>query len=198
MSRLLPARVLRAAALPLAVAAIVLGSPPVPAPTTFEGEVGVLVPDPTEAGSWDGTWFYTSRDARIALWMRTRDGKPQLKLEYQGMQAPEAFETDWDSKATYYLAGQPATFEIKMTRADANRIEATWRWEVQFEDSGRIETGTFSIYRAGDGRSLVFKFDRLERLVRRGGAERKYEFKPTFSFRKMSKRTDVLWDELPV
>src|SRR5262249_42392592 len=82
--------------------------------------------DPTTSGSFDGTWMYVNRDSRYAMWIRTRNGKPQVKLQYQSLANPEAFETDWDGKATYYLAGTPVTFELKLGKADANQIVATW------------------------------------------------------------------------
>lgn len=167
-----------------------------PRPDAQFGRSGVLLPDSTAAGVWDGTWMYLSRDSQMAFWMRTQNGVPQMKLQYQSLAAPEAFETDWDGKAVYYIAGQPATYEIKLSKREKDALEGTWSWDVQFPDSGRAENGQFAMYRAGDGRSLVVRFDAFERTVRRGDQVTRYDVAPVWTFRKASKRL-VLWDELP-
>lgn len=161
----------------------------------FVGKVEVRVPERTDAGLWDGTWMYTSRDNRIVLWFRTEGGKPQVKLQYQSLASAEAFETDWSGKAVYYLSGEPATFDIALTRRDANTVRGTWNWKVEFTDSGRTEKGAFTLYRAGDGRQLVFKFDNLERIVRRRDQVKHYPMDTSWTFTKASKRL-VLWDEV--
>jgi hypothetical protein len=149
----------------------------------------------SDAGVWDGTWFYSSRDARIMVWMRTQDGKPELKLQYQSLASAESFETDWTGKASYYLAGEPASFDCHLTEGDANTIRGTWDWRVEFDDSGRSEVGTFTIYRAGDGRQLLMRFDTLERKVRRRDEIQKHSLATAWTFMKASKRI-VLWDEV--
>ncbi|MBZ5638531.1 MAG: hypothetical protein LAO51_07190 [Acidobacteriia bacterium] len=159
----------------------------------------VYIPEDTGAGIWDGTYVYSCRDFKIGAWLRTRDGKPEMKLRYQSLQAPETFETDWDTNAKYYISGQPATFEVTYKSRDARRIEGSWHWDVQFSDSGRTDDAAFSIYRSGWGRSMVFRFDRAERQVRRGTEVRRYPSvpPPVWTFHKVSKRIDVLWEELP-
>jgi hypothetical protein len=152
-------------------------------------------PPRTDAGVWDGTWVYVSRDSRLALWLRTTAGKPELRLQYQSLAQAEAFETDWNGVATYYLAGQPASFQIEITRRDANTIEGKWNWDLDFEDSGRYEDGAFTLYRAGDGRQLVLRFDKLERRIRRNADVTRYTIKTAWTFTKASKRL-VLWDEV--
>ncbi len=163
----------------------------------YPGRTGIGAPERTDAGVWDGTWYYVYRDGRFGIWIRRgKDGKPELKLQYQSLSAPEAFETDWSGKATYYLSGQPATFEIQLDQRDEKTMHGRWKWEVQFEDSGRTESGTFTLYRAGDGRQMVMKFDPLERVIRRRDQVKRYNVASTWTFLKGSKRL-ALWDELP-
>jgi hypothetical protein len=159
------------------------------------GKWDIVVPVRTDAGVWDGTWYFVSRDNRMVMWLRTTDGKPELKLQYQSLASAEAFETDWTGRASYYLAGEPATFDCTLTQRDANTLQGTWNWKLEFEDSSRTENGTFTIYRAGDGRQLVMRFDELERQLRRHNEIRRYPMKTSWTFTKASKRL-LLWDEV--
>mgnify|MGYP001382633408 CR=1 FL=1 len=66
-----------------------------PPTRTIETTEGVTVPVETGAGVWDGTYVFSCRDFKIALWMQTRGGAPEMKLHYVSLQNPESFETDW-------------------------------------------------------------------------------------------------------
>jgi hypothetical protein len=123
-----------------------------------------------------------------------------MKLRVQAVQTPEAFETDWSSKATYYVGGQPATFEITYKSRDARRMVASWHWEVGTASQGRMDDAEFSVYRSAVGRTAIFKFDRMERQVRAGNSVRRFPFvpPPVWNFHKVSRRSDVLWEELPL
>ena len=161
------------------------------------GRAVIVVPDRTDKGSWDGTWVYANRDAKYALWLRTsQEGRPQARLRYQSISSPEGFETGWDGKASYALAGQPVTFVLGLDQADANVLAGSWDWNAEFADSARIEKGTFEAFRSGDGRSLVLHFKSYQRMVRRKDNVRTTEALPVWTFRKVSKR-EALWDELP-
>lgn len=160
------------------------------------GRVETNVGTPTTKGTWDGTWFYVNRDMRAALWFRTVGGKLQGRMQYQSTAAPEAFETDWTGTATYYVAGKPATFKLTFDRVSRDKIEGRWDWDVQFEDSGRTEKGTFTLERVGEGRDLGFVFSKFRRELRRGAEIKAYELPLAWAFTKGSKRI-VLWDELP-
>jgi hypothetical protein len=167
--------------------------------TRPDTKAAVAIPEETGAGVWDGAYAYLCRDFKIALWIRTRDGVPEMKLRYSSLQLPEEFETDWNGKATYYMGGNPGTFELAYKSRDAKRIEGGWHWEIQATEEGRVEDASFTAYRAGVGRSVVFKFDKFEREMRKKDAVRKIPFvpPPVWTFRKVSKRTDVLWEEFP-
>lgn len=187
------------AGLALAAIALVALSPlPALADRGFYGETGVFVGEPTTAGDWNGSWMYVWRDGRMALWIRDgKNGVPELRFQYQSTSNPETFETDWSGKSTYYLSGQAATFELRLTKRERDEIRGRWEWKVDFGDSGRSETGDVRIYRVGDGRMLAFEFQPgYARAIYRGERVSKFENPPVFNFVKASRRI-VLWDELP-
>ncbi len=160
------------------------------------GRIAVHLPDPSDEGTWDGTWSFQSVAMRMALWIRTRQRTIEIKLKYDGLHQPSLFETDWNGDASYYSSEHPATFRMHKTKADANRIEGTWFWESQFGNSPRVENGKFTLYRALDGRTLVFRFDDFELTTTRRGKPYRSEIPPVWTFQKVSKR-QALWDEIP-
>jgi hypothetical protein len=176
-----------------------LGATSASAQLGFEprGDVSRYVPPRDDAGSWDGTWWYTSRDHKIALWIRTEDGVPQIKLRLFSLVAPEGFETDWTGAAEYITKIGPGTFRLTLGERDANTIHGTWDWKLEAPDSARIEHGTFSMHRTNGGRQMAFVFDELIRTMRRNGRpDDVFTSAPALTFFLGSKR-QVLWDELP-
>jgi len=149
----------------------------------------------TNKGNWHGTWTYVNRDGRTAMWIDTSKDEIRVKVQYQGISVPEGFVTDWDGSATYIFAGEPGTFEIKITEATENRIRGTWFWDVQFESIGRSERGVFTLYRVGDGRQLVIDFSEFEQVLRKGEKISRHDSPAAWGFKKVSKRI-VLWDEV--
>ena len=168
-----------------------------PTPPTHPGRPGVFIPEATNAGNWEGTWYFNSVDSKMALWMRTRRSKTEMKLRYDSGLAPVSFETDWSGNATYYAFEKPATFRCKLTKLTPERIEGSWSWDYQFQSMGRSEKGTFTLFRAMDGRILVFKFDTYELTETKNGATGRSNTLPAWTFAKASKFPDALWDELP-
>jgi len=152
--------------------------------------------DPTTAGSFDGTWMYVNRDMRWALWARTKDGVPQVRLQFQSLANPEAFETDWDGKAVYYLAGTPVSFELKLGAANADQILGTWSWTLKLEGTGRVETADIVIHRTGYGRTLLLDFQNYQKIITKGGKDQVVRMPVAWTWTKLSKR-ELLWDELP-
>jgi len=163
-----------------------------------EGTERVLIhrDDPTTNGSFEGTWWYINRDSRFAIWIRMKDGVPQVKLQYQSLANPEAFETDWDGKALYYLGERPVTFELKLTERTADRIQGKWSWVLDGGIAQRRETADVVIYRTGFGRALQIDFQNFERVIYTGVKNKIMRTPMVWSFDKTSKR-ELLWDELP-
>jgi hypothetical protein len=157
---------------------------------------GVRAGEATQAGTFEGTWIYANRDAHYALWIRTKDGKPQVRLQYQSLAGPEAFETDWAGKASYYMAGKPASFSLALGSADADVIAGKWDWELATGSSARHETADVTIQRTGYGRTLAMDFKGYERTFTSGPHGNVLKGPMTWTWVKVSKR-ELLWDELP-
>ena len=161
------------------------------------GKTTIAVAKRTDAGTFDGTWFYTSRDIHAAIWFRQGpDGVPEFKIRYQSMSSPERFETDWSGSASYSFGGSTGTFRLVDMEIDANQVTARLDWQLIRPGQVRRETADLLIYRAGEGRQLVMLFNDYTRTVTRG--ERKMVLTPNLAwkFTKASKRL-ALWEEIP-
>ena len=168
--------------------------------TNLPGNTGdrVLVdkPEPTTAGTFEGTWLYVNRDSRFALWSRMKNGTPQVKVQYQSLAGPEAFETDWDGKAVYYLAGNPVTFELKLGPSTADKIVGRWFWELKVGDAHRLETADVVVHRTHYGRTILMDFQNFEKTITHGGQDKVVKLPVVWTWTKVSKR-ELIWDELP-
>jgi hypothetical protein len=157
---------------------------------------GVRGGEITTSGTFDGTWIYANRDAHFALWIRTKDGKPQVRLQYQSLAGPEAFETDWAGRATYYMAGKPASFALTLASAEPDAIAGHWDWELSTGSSARHETAGVTLQRTGYGRTLQMDFKDYQRTISSGPKGNLLKAPMTWTWIKVSKR-ELLWDELP-
>jgi hypothetical protein len=156
----------------------------------------VQIDEPSTAGSFDGTWMYVNRDSRFALWIRTKDGVPQVKIQYQSLASPEAFESDWDGKSNYFMAGNPVTFELKVGEGSVDRIVGKWSWVLTVDNDMRREVSDLVIYRSAYGRNLVMDFQNYERTITGGGKNKIMQAPQVWNWIKISNR-ELLWDELP-
>ena len=188
---------------PIAAAVLALAALPAnPAPPTGKPQPQPTRPSPftqaiaVQAGTFDGTWMYVNRDAQYALWLRTKDGKREVKLQFRSLSTPETFETDWSGRAEYYLAGTPVAFDIKLLGGDAEELKASWSWNVAFKDSGRRETSDLRMVRTGFGRDLRMEFLTYERTIQRGTERSVIKGPMAWTWVKVSAR-ELLWDELP-
>ncbi len=164
-------------------------------PAQSQGGSRVPLPERTDAGTFVGTWYWVSRDASVALWIRETRRKPELKLRYLNTGHAESFETDWNGRAEYVFAGKLGKFSLESTERDANTIRGRWHWLLGPEDRGRTETARVTLYRADDGRSLVMNFEDLERSI--GGASgTRLRYEQVWVLRKATDRL-APWDELP-
>jgi len=190
-------RILVAAA---AAAAFALAVPAGEEKTDLKGmgneRIVISMADPTSAGSFDGTWMYVNRDMQFGMWIRTKNGVPQVKLQYQSLSSTEAFETDWDGKAAYYLAGAPVTFELKLGACTPDRIVGSWSWVLKAGMTRRSETADIVMYRTWEGRTLLMDYQNFERTITRGDKQRVFKTPTVWNWIKVSKR-ELLWDEFP-
>lgn len=193
-------RSLRTLVAAAATAALALAVPAGEEKTDLKGigteRVVIQMADPTNAGTFDGTWMYVNRDMQFGMWIRTKNGVPQVKLQFQSHAGSEAFETDWDGKAAYYLSGSPVTFELKLGPSSADRITGTWSWVFKIGRAGRSETANIVMYRTWDGRTLLMDFQNFERTITRAGHDNVFKPPVVWNWIKISKR-ELLWDEFP-
>lgn len=153
-------------------------------------------PERTDAGFWDGSWYYINRDFHLAAWLRTVDGVPQIKLRYGAIGGTETFETDWQGNASYFVAGSPASFSLNLEQFDADTMKGYLDWKLEIGNSGRFISGAFTAYRTGSGLQFAMHFDTYRRVIRRGGTDIPAEAPNTWIFRKASNRL-ANWDEFP-
>ncbi len=149
----------------------------------------------TDAGEWDGTWFYLSRNEKMVLWLRTENGKTEARIRYQSKITPEYFETDWNGQIEYYVAGRPSAFAFTLDDWDENTLRGTWKWDSPVPQMPRSESGRFIMYRGGRGRDLVIVFEEFLRIRSKGGRKTRFQQPASWSFRKVSKRL-ALWEEV--
>ena len=152
--------------------------------------------DPTTAGSFDGTWMYVNRDVRFGLWIRTKNGVPQVKVQYQSLAGPEAFESDWDGKAIYVMAGNPVTFDLTLGERTANRISGKWAWVLTVGNSMRREVADVVMYRTLYGRSLLMDFQNYEKTITSGTKNKVISAPVVWNWIKLSNR-ELRWEEFP-
>lgn len=167
-----------------------------PEDLTEYGRAARRMNEPSDRGTWDGTWVYVNRDSRVVMWIKTENDVPQVKLRYSSTASPEGFETDWEGNAEYTMRNFPARFSLNFTQRDANRIKGRWEWRLGTERQARIEEADYTLFRTGDGRFMTLDFENFKRVVRSGDEEQVYTAYPAWTFAKASKRL-VLWDELP-
>jgi hypothetical protein len=167
-----------------------------PEMTPDPGKAKVMMASPVNEGTFDGTWMYVNRDAHFAMWIKTEGGKPQMRIQYQSIATPEAFETDWSGKSNYYLSGNPVTFEFKLGESDTNRITGSWLWDFETDLHGRKETADIVLQRTGFGRTMLMAFNNFEKTMRRNGDARVFKLPVAWNWTKISKR-ELLWNELP-
>lgn len=161
----------------------------------ISGRKGFDLPPRTDAGDWAGTWYWVSRDAKLAVWIRLEEGRPELKLRYFNTARAESFETDWNVQADYRFQGQPGKFSFELTQRDDKTIRGNWFWELGQGELRRLETARVTLYRSGDGRAMVMNFEDLERSVG-GEAGAVLAYPQVWTLRKAS-NYERRWEELP-
>jgi hypothetical protein len=161
---------------------------------TMFGRTSVASAERTDAGDWDGTWVYVSKRRRIALWIRSGDGGPELKLRMN--EKGTDILTDWEGHAEYVSRNRPGKFSLQVDQRDEDTISGRWIWRIGTDAAGRQETADFTMHRAGRGRRLVMRVENWS-TENWGGFEEKYGLPlQVWSFQKASRRM-ALWGELP-
>lgn len=152
------------------------------------GNLQARAPERTDAGVWDGTWYYVNRDFHLIAWFQTVDGEVRLKLRYEGIGTQESFETDWGGDANYFVYGKEATFTLNIQTIDSDTVKGYLDWKLSGGNSGRFISGAFTAYRVGEGLFFAMHFDKYRRVIRRRGVDDVAEAVNTWTFRKASNR----------
>ncbi len=158
---------------------------------TLFGRSKVKAPPRTDAGDWAGTWFYVNKRRKMALWMRIKQGTPELKLRVQ--EKGSNVSTDWHGQASYQAQGKSGEFSMTVDQRDDTTISGNWVWTLGDQDKGWKETADFEMYRTGHGRQLVMRVENWQRET--AGVLRQLDLQ-LWTFQKASRR-QALWGELP-
>ncbi len=154
------------------------------------------IPAKTEEGSFAGTWFYIDRDKRFAFFIKEEDGNNMLKVRWK-MRGGEEFETGWDGKCQYMYKGYEGKASLVISNPkDRNELKGEWEWTYATDTMTRIERSNFTIYRAEDGRKLVWMLPDFERIIQSGEQSKKHSYEDMHIFRKISDRI-VDWEDIP-
>ncbi len=154
------------------------------------------IPPPTERGKFSGTWFYVDRDKRFVFFIKEIEGKNKIKIKWV-KDSGEMFETDWNGKCQYKFAGYDAHVTMEISNPeDKNLLKGKWSWQYLTDSMERAEQASFHIYRAEDGRKLVWILPDFEQTIKRGEKSKVYSYKDMHILRKVSDRI-VNWGDIP-
>ena len=180
-----------------ALLATALPSSPSRAQSPLIGKHTVESPDRTDAGDWEGTWYYVSRIRKMALWIRENDGEIKIKVRIEGAAGKsESVTTDWDSKGEFVQTGKPGSFRLEFDHTDADTISGRWIWDYGSPELGKSERAEFTMFRAGYGRQLVWQFKDFEHKNWGGERVSQRVDDVVWTLQKVSRR-EALWGELP-
>lgn len=155
-----------------------------------------VIPAKTEEGIFTGTWYYIDREKRFAFFIKEEDGYNLLKIRWK-MRGGEEFETDWNGKCQYMYKGYEGKANLVISNpGDKNELKGEWEWTYSTDTITRIERSKFTLYRAEDGRKLVWMLPDFERVIQNGDQSKKYSYEDLHIFRKASDRI-VDWEDIP-
>ncbi|RMF70698.1 MAG: hypothetical protein D6738_15465 [Acidobacteria bacterium] len=164
-------------------------------------------PQPTDTGTFLGTWARVEPGQRQALQVRrTDDGRWEVRL-YWWTSEDFLVDTGWTGAVDYRWRGHAGriALEVDQQASDGSRIRARWSREQDGERASHLsEQGPVEIYRAGQrGEKLAFVVDPLRLSVEVGEPIAPYELdarerttRRVWIMRKVSRRL-IGWDEIP-
>ena len=164
---------------------------------SFYGKTTIKTPERTDAGDWEGTWFFLSKVHRMVLWMRNQNGVPQIKFRFQGQGVnAQNFETDWNAVGEINVKGRTGVFAMEFDQRDENTISGRWAWDVVQNDAVLTDKAEFIMFRGGEGRQMIWKIQNEPRKTEARSAIKPGSGLLVWTFRKASRRV-VLWSEIP-
>jgi len=189
---------------PLALALLVALALAVPASTilaeesmSFWGRTKVATPEPSDEGDFNGTWWFHSKDHKVALWIVEQDGVRKIRMRLMVLHTTESVTTDWEGEGNYVFRGKQGRLSIGIEDADDNLLAGDWHWELTRKEWKRVETAKIKLYRIGNGRSMAVLFDNFDRTYEGGAKAVTFDTEQQlWVFMKASRRT-ARWEELP-
>ena len=157
------------------------------------------LPAPSDAGSFEGTWYYVEPGFQIALFIAP-DKTGVQKIRYHARTSGGSeFETDEGGFAKYIDEGGTLVEVIFTGGVKAlNRIEGYLDRTVHLKNETVRETADFSLYRSGKGRQLVLYYPnfKTERTDSSGHTKPSTQ---TDLFRVFRKASDIVveFNEIP-
>lgn len=153
------------------------------------------IPAQTDKGSFVGTWYYIDRNQQFAIFIMQKGKKHKIKIQWK-MNTREEFETDWEGECQYKFEGFDGEVRLKVLNPnDINSLKGEWEWSYDMGDMKRTEKSSFTMYRAEDGRKLVWMLPDFKRIIQRGDQSRTYAYENMHILRKSSDRI-VDWEDI--
>ena len=163
-------------------------------------------PAATSDGRFEGTWYRLEPGMKQVVQLR-RGANDAWEIRFIWESRDELrIDTGWKPRVEFTVRGMAGSFELALVqpRSDAPRLVCRYRLD---QDGARkshlIEEGDVALYRAGDGRSLVWLQDPLTTKVEIPDPIAPYEAdgqheeqQRLWIFMKASNRV-IEWDEIP-
>ena len=161
-------------------------------------------PEPTKAGSWEGSWYYSDRFSRMAFWFDGEKGKMKIRYRYEvkgsGDESEMAYGDTGASGTGSSAAGTgpgSITFTSKVQSDGSIRGRIVRTWPEPVHGGTIVESNDFEAWRILGGDEMFLLFHNTTRETRGGNAAPTTEPVPDqgFTLRKLTDEI-VRWEEL--
>lgn len=186
----------------LVVPTLAQGQAPAQAPAP-RGAVKLEIPPAVSAGRFEGTWYRVEAGMKQGLVLRRVNGAWQARFYWETRDNFE-LDTNWESHHAFTYRGLPGTIELTSLPERSTPDRLVFRYDRQQKGANNAElheSGEVALYRAVDGRTLVWLVEPLRTVVSipdpiapYEAAEPREETK-VWIFMKAAER-ELLWDEI--
>lgn len=166
-----PPRVARLAALcrlaAILAACAALGGPADAQAPAARAAGRLEIPPPVGEGRFEGTWYRVEMGMKQGLALRRVNGAWQARFFWETNEN-FSIDTRWESVHTFSYRGRPGTLELSYVADRSTPERLVFRYDRRQEGgkgSELHESGTLALYRAVDGRTLVWLIDPLRTVI---------------------------------
>jgi hypothetical protein len=168
----------------------------------------VVPPDETAAGGFEGTWYRIDPDNHQAVqFRRGPNGKGwEVRFYWQTTMDQFQIDTNWRTRTEFAFKGYPGArvLDVDQKKSTPSRILIHYHRDQDGADKSHLtEEGDVLVYRAGEGRNLVWRQEPLRTKVKISEPIAPYEEdganteqQRLWIFMKASRRL-IPWDEIP-